>query len=29
MCFDAGGGTVFMNIAMRYNSRRRADRKPG
>ena len=29
MCFDADGGTVFMNIAMRYNGRRKADKKIG
>jgi chemotaxis protein CheX len=29
MCFDADGGTVFMNIAMRYNGRRKADKKTG
>ena len=29
MCFDTDNGNVFMNIAMRYNRRRRADRKPG
>ncbi len=28
MCFDTAGGNVFMNIAMRYNRRRRADRAP-
>ncbi len=26
MCFDTDNGNVFMNIAMRYNRRRRADR---
>jgi chemotaxis protein CheX len=26
MCFETGGGNVFMNIAMRYNGRRRSDR---
>jgi chemotaxis protein CheX len=26
MCFDSGGSRVFMNVAMRYNQRRRADR---
>jgi chemotaxis protein CheX len=29
MCFDTGAGNIFMNIAMRYNRRRRADSKPG
>jgi chemotaxis protein CheX len=29
MCFDTDNGNVFMNIAMRYNRRRRADTKPG
>lgn len=29
MCFDTGNGNVFMNIALRYSRRRRADRKPG
>ena len=29
MCFDTANGNVFMNIAMRYNRRRRADSKPG
>ncbi len=29
MCFDTDGGNIFMNIAMRYNRRRRADSKPG
>jgi chemotaxis protein CheX len=29
MCFDTAKGNVFMNIAMRYTRRRRADRKPG
>ena len=28
MCFDTGSGSVFMNIAMRYSRRRRADPKP-
>jgi len=28
MCFDTGRGNFFMNIAMRYTRRRRADRKP-
>jgi chemotaxis protein CheX len=28
MCFDTGSGNVFMNIAMRYARRRRADAKP-
>lgn len=28
MCFDTGSGNVFMNIAMRYSRRRRADPKP-
>jgi chemotaxis protein CheX len=28
MCFDTAGGNVFMNIAMRYNRRRRADNRP-
>ena len=28
MCFDTDSGHVFMNIAMRYNRRRRADRRP-
>lgn len=27
MCFDTGNGNVFMNIAMRYNHRRKADRR--
>jgi hypothetical protein len=27
MCFDTGKGNVFMNIALRYARRRRADRK--
>jgi chemotaxis protein CheX len=27
MCFDTASGKVFLNIAMRYNTRRRADRK--
>jgi chemotaxis protein CheX len=26
MCFNTDSGTVFMNIAMRYNSRRKSDR---
>jgi chemotaxis protein CheX len=29
MCFDTSDGNVFMNIAMRYSRRRRADSKPG
>lgn len=29
MCFDTDNGHVFMNIAMRYNRRRRADSRPG
>jgi chemotaxis protein CheX len=29
MCFDTDKGHVFMNIAMRYNRRRRVDSKPG
>lgn len=29
MCFDTDKGNVFMNIAMRYNRRRRMDAKPG
>src|SRR5690348_2626480 len=29
MCFDTANGNFFMNIAMRYNRRRRADSKPG
>jgi chemotaxis protein CheX len=29
MCFDTDNGNVFMNIAMRYNRRRRMDAKPG
>ena len=29
MCFDTARGNVFMNIAMRYNTRRRADRRLG
>jgi chemotaxis protein CheX len=29
MCFDTDNGNVFMNIAMRYNRRRRFDSKPG
>src|SRR5947209_17406273 len=28
MCFDTANGHVFMNIAMRYNRRRRDDRRP-
>src|SRR5262245_13586265 len=28
MCFDTDNGNVFMNIAMRYNRRRRADSRP-
>ncbi len=28
MCFDTAGGNIFMNIAMRYNRRRRADNYP-
>jgi hypothetical protein len=28
MCFDTGSGEVFMNIAMRYNRRRRMDTRP-
>ena len=28
MCFDTGSGEVFMNIAMRYNRRRRLDTRP-
>lgn len=27
MCFDTPSGSVFMNIAMRYNRRRRAERQ--
>lgn len=27
MCFGTGTGKVFMNIAMRYNARRKADRR--
>ncbi len=27
MCFETGTGTVFLNIAMRYNKRRKADRR--
>ena len=27
MCFDTDSGSVFMNIALRYNARRKADRK--
>jgi len=26
MCFDSAGSQVFMNVAMRYNQRRKADR---
>lgn len=26
LCFDTPNGSVFMNIAMRYNRRRRAER---
>ena len=26
MCFDTPNGTVYMNIAMRYNRRRRSER---
>ena len=26
MCFDTGSGNIFMNIAMRYNRRRRGER---
>jgi chemotaxis protein CheX len=26
MCFDSAGSRVFMNVAMRYNHRRKADR---
>jgi chemotaxis protein CheX len=29
MCFDTNSGHVFMNIALRYNRRRRLDSKPG
>lgn len=29
MCFDTEKGHIFMNIAMRYNRRRRVDSKPG
>ena len=29
MCFDTDNGNIFMNIAMRYNRRRRADSRPG
>jgi chemotaxis protein CheX len=29
MCFDTNSGHVFMNIALRYNRRRRVDSKPG
>src|SRR5689334_17797775 len=28
MCFDTGSGNVFMNIAMRYNRKRRTDTRP-
>lgn len=28
MCFDTNSGNVFMNIAMRYGRRRRADNRP-
>src|SRR5262245_33305064 len=28
MCFDTDNGNIFMNIAMRYNRRRRADSRP-
>ena len=28
MCFETPSGTVFMNIAMRYNRRRRSERLP-
>jgi chemotaxis protein CheX len=28
MCFDTASGNVFMNIAMRYNRRRKADNRP-
>ena len=28
MCFDTAGGNVFMNIAMRYGRRRKADNRP-
>jgi chemotaxis protein CheX len=28
MCFDTDSGNIFMNIAMRYNRRRRADSRP-
>lgn len=28
MCFDTGSGSVIMNIAMRYNRRRRFDARP-
>ncbi|HEX2330738.1 MAG TPA: chemotaxis protein CheX [Candidatus Angelobacter sp.] len=27
MCFETGTGTVFLNIAMRYNQRRKSDRR--
>lgn len=27
MCFETASGKVFLNIAMRYNARRKADRK--
>ena len=29
MCFDTDSGNVFMNIAMRYNRKRRSDNRPG
>ncbi len=25
MCFDTGNGSVFMNIALRYNNRKREE----
>ena len=28
MCFDTDNGNIFMNIAMRYTGRRRADNRP-
>ena len=28
MCFDTGNGSVFMNIALRYNNRKREDLRP-
>jgi CheY-specific phosphatase CheX len=28
MCFNTAGSSVFMNIAMRYGRRRRADNRP-